>query len=64
MDKLAKAVPAEIQKDKIEIQECSKPNEKIDDESSSANCKLVPPSLDMKASARDRRRIYLKQVLK
>ena len=60
IDKLDKAESANIPKDKTEIHVNSKSN----DNASSANCKLVPPSLDMKASNRDQKRICMKHVLK
>ena len=62
--KFDKAEPANSPKNKTEIHVYSKPNENDDDNTSSANCKVVPPSLDMKASTRDQRRIFLKDFLK
>ena len=59
-----KVEPASIPKDKPEIQVFSKPKDSVNDCALSANYKVVPPSLDMKASAKDQRRIELKQVLK
>ena len=52
-----KVEPASIPKDKPEIQVFSKPKDIANDNASPANCKVVSPSLEMKASARDQKRI-------